>query len=173
MKEPRYKLIYHSLHGRPLRGGCMPVFLLFSLLLLGGVFMVVRVAMPEPLQAAGEGNIYYRKDALLFSQIRQRSPLPMMLPDFVDPARQQEEHINLPLRRELLLLPAPEESPFVSAPDSVVLNPITLLELPPTAEERAAAEDAAQAAVENALPALATPQADPAHQAAEDGKEAP
>ncbi len=170
MKDRRYKLIYHSLHGRPLRGGCMPVFLLAALLLLGGVLMLVRVEMPMPLQAAGEGNIFYRKDALLFSQIRQRSPLPMMLPDFVDPARQQEELIDLPLRRELKLLEAPEESPFAAAPDSVVLNPIALLELPPTAEEKAAADQAAKAAIEKALPVLGTP---PANAVGGDGKEAP
>ncbi len=171
MKDSRDKLTYHSLHGRPLRGGCMPVFLLGSMLLLAGVLMMVRVEMPQPLQPAGEGNLFYRKDELLYSQIRQRCPLPMLLPDFVDPARRQEESIDLPLRRELRLLEAPAESPFVSAPDSVVLNPITLLELPPTDEEKAAAQRAADAAIDNALPLLSKPA--PKEPATDERKETP
>ncbi len=164
MNERRYKLIYHSLHGRPLRGGCMPVFLLLALLLLGGMLMMVRVEMPEPLTSAGEGSVIYRKDELLYAQIRQRSPLPMRLPDFVDPARHPEEGVNLPFRRELHMQAAPPESPFATAPDSVVLDAAGLLALPPTAEEKAAAKAAAEAAA-NAPAAAAGAEAQ--------GKEAP
>ncbi len=135
MNERRHGLVFHSLHRRHVRGGCMPVFLLLSIAFLAGVFMLVRVEMKQPLRPAGEGNLLYRKDELLETQIRQRSPLPLRLPRYVAPLRQDEGVVNLSLRRTLRATVAPEELPYPSAPDSVVLNRSSLLELPPVKEK--------------------------------------
>ncbi len=131
MSERHHSLVFHSLHRRHVRGGCLPVFLLLSVAVLAGVFMLVRVEMKPPLRPAGEGNLLYRKDELLETQIRQRSPLPLRLPRYVAPLRQDEGVVNMPLRRTLNAATPPEELPYPTAPDSVVLNPTTLLELPP------------------------------------------
>ncbi len=112
----------------------MPVFLLLAVAFLAGVFLLVRVEMKPPVRPAGEGNILYRKDELLETQIRQRSPLPLRLPRYVAPLRQDEGVVNMPLRRKLHAAEAPEELPFPTAPDSVVLNSTSLLKLPPQKE---------------------------------------
>ncbi len=135
MKENRDSLVFHSQHRRHLRGGCMPVFILLAVAFLAGVFMLVRVEMKPAVRPSGEGNLLYRKDELLETQIRQRSPLPLRLPRYVAPLRQDEGVVNLPLRRTLKAAEAPEELPFPHAPDSVVLNRTVLLELPPQTEE--------------------------------------
>ncbi len=136
MKQRHTSLIYHSQHRRHVRGGCMPAFLLLSAVFFAGVLMLVRVEMKPPLRPAGEGNILYRKDELLENQIRQRSPLPLRLPRYVAPLRQDEGVVNLPLRRSLKAADAPEELPYPVAPDSVVLNVASLLELPPAKESQ-------------------------------------
>ncbi len=135
MSERQDNLVFHSRHRRHVRGGCMPVFVLLSLAGLAGVLLLVRVEMKPPLRPAGEGNIFYRHDELLESQIRQRSPLPLRLPRYVAPLRQDEGVVNLPLRRRLRAAEAPEELPYSAAADSVVLNADALLELPPAKDE--------------------------------------
>ncbi len=135
MKERRSSLVLHSEHRRHVRGGCLPVFLLLSVAFFASVLMLVRVEMEPPLRPAGEGNVFYRKDELQENQIRQRSPLPLRLPRYVAPLRKDEGVVNLPLRRTLKAAEAPEELPYPTAPDSVVLNATSLLELPPPAGE--------------------------------------
>ena len=131
MSGRRNSLVFHSQHQRHVRGGCLPLYLLLSLALIIAVLLMLRVEMTPPLRPAGEGNILLRKDQLLESQIRQRSPLPLRLPRYIAPLRQDEGVVNLPFRRTLTAAPAPQESPFTTAPDSVVLNATVLLELPP------------------------------------------
>ncbi len=145
MSDKPDRLVFHSLHRRHVRGGCMPVFLLLAIAFLGGVFMCVRVEMKPPLRPAGVGNLLYRKDELLETQIRQRSPLPLRLPRYVAPLRQDEGVVNLPLRRRLNAAEAPEELPFPTAADSVVLNATALLELPPVEAVDKVAEIAPEA----------------------------
>ncbi len=140
MNESRDSLVFHSRHRRHVRGGCMPVFVLLSLAGLAGVLLLVRVEMKPPVRPAGEGNLLYRKDELLETQIRQRSPLPLRLPRYVAPLRQDEGVVNMPLRRRLQAAEAPEELPYPVAVDSVVLNAETLLELPQEKENTPAAE---------------------------------
>ncbi len=152
MNESRDNLVYHSQHRRHVRGGCMPVFLLLSLLFVAGLMLLVRVTMKAPVHPAGEGNILYRKDELLETQIRQRSPLPLRLPRYIAPMRQDEGVVSLPLRRELSAAVAPEELPYPAAPDSVVLNSTSLLELPPAKGSEGGAENPA-----GALPAADAP----------------
>ncbi len=178
MSENPDRLVFHSLHRRHVRGGCMPVFLLLAIAFMAGVFMLVRVEMKPPLRPAGEGNLLYRKDELLETQIRQRSPLPLRLPRYIAPLRQDEGVVNLPLRRTLRATDAPEELPFPTAADSVVLNATTLLELPPVKAAEKVAEvipeaseaspqqpaaptdpvDAPPPAVERATPAPVSPE---------------
>ncbi len=144
MSEDADRLVFHSQHRRHVRGGCMPVFLLLAVAFMVGGFMFVRVEMKPPLRPAGEGNLLYRKDELLETQIRQRSPLPLRLPRYIAPLRLDEGVVNLPLRRYLEAAPAPEELPYPVAADSVVLNATSLLELPPaknTGEQPSAAEE--------------------------------
>ncbi len=139
MSEENERLVYHSQSRRHVRSGCLPLFLLLALLFVVGVLWVVRVEMKPPLPPADEGNILYREDELLETQIRQRSPLPLRLPRYIAPLRQDEGVVNLPLRRVLGAAPAPEELPYPVAADSVVLNPTSLLELPPAKEESSSA----------------------------------
>ncbi len=137
MSENRPSLVFHSEHRRHVRGGCVPVFLLLALACMAGLMLLVSVEMEPPVRPAGEGNVLYRKDQFLEAQIRQRSPLPLILPRYIAPLRQDEGVLSMPLREELKAAAAPEESPFPSAPDSVVLNRVTLLELPPEEGETA------------------------------------
>ncbi len=156
MKEKDPGLVYHSQHRRHLSGGCMPLFLLAALAFVGVLFALVRVEMKPPMRPAGAGDVLYRTDDMLEPQIRQRSPLPLRLPRYVAPLRMDEGVVNLPLRRKLKAAEAPEELPFPSAPDSVVLNTTTLLELPPVKNE------AASAGAEPAASPVASPAAAPA-----------
>ena len=142
MSDRRTNLVFHSRHRRHLAGGCMPVFFLLALALLAGLLLVLRVEMTPPIRPAGEGNILHRKDELVETQIRQRSPLPLRLPRYIAPLRQDEGIVNLPLRRTLTAAEAPEESPFATAADSVVLNAVTLLELPPQKPQEQEVNDA-------------------------------
>ncbi len=148
MSDRRTNLVFHSLHRRHISGGCMPVFFLLALALLAGVLLLLRVEMSPPLRPAGEGSILHRKDELVETQIRQRSPLPLRLPRYIAPLRQDEGIVNLPLRRTLAAAEAPEESPFAAAADSVVLNAATLLELPPQKPQEAQEEETAAPAPE-------------------------
>ncbi len=146
MSENPDRLVFHSEHRRHVRGGCMPVFLLLALAFLAGLFLLVRVEMKPPLLPKGQGNLLYRMDELLETQIRQRSPLPLRLPRYIAPLRQDEGVVNLPLRRTLTASEAPAELPFPTAADSVVLNATTLLELPPQKGEEQGASHATPAA---------------------------
>ncbi len=138
MKEKRDSLLYHSLHGRSSGSrGCLPLCFLLSAALAVPVLMLVRVDMPQPSLPAGEGNVFYRSDDLTASQLIQRSPLPLRLPRYADPARRLDDSVELPLRREPAPAAAPAESPFSPAPDSVVLREDVLLALPPAKETKA------------------------------------
>ncbi len=162
MSDSQDRLVYHSEHRRHVRGGCMSVFLLLALAFVAGIFALVRVEMKPPLRPAGVGNLLYRKDELLETQIRQRSPLPLRLPRYIAPLRQDEGVVNLPLRRRLCATDAPEELPFPDAADSVVLNAPSLLALPPArGEAQEPAPAPASAPAEPVLPSP-VPSAEPA-----------
>ncbi len=140
MSERRHGLVYHSLHRRHVTGGCMPVFFLLALAALVGLLLLTEVEMTPRPRPMGQGNILHRQDQLLETQIRQRSPLPLLLPRYIAPLRMDEGIVNLPLRRTLTAAEAPEELPFATGADSVVLNRAALLELPPEAPAPADAE---------------------------------
>lgn len=131
MKNAPAKLIYHSLHKRPMPG-CLPLFMLLAALVTGGVMWLVQVRMPEPFRPRGTGTVHYRNDELTRFQVRQRSALPLRLPAYADPAAHLPElNYELPLSRPVNLQPAPPLPITTEPPDSAVLDAATLLQLPP------------------------------------------
>lgn len=131
MKRNEPGLIYHSLHKRGYRG-CLPVTFVFSALVVAGVMWGLQVRMPERVHNHGIGELFYRNDSLIHFQIRRRSPLPMNLPAFVDPARQESAAaVDSDGRVEAKLAPAPSFDFLSTPPDSAVLDADNLLALPP------------------------------------------
>lgn len=127
------KLVFHSLHTRPMPG-CLPLFFLLAALLVGGVICLVEVTLPKPIRPRGVGNVYYRNDELTRFQVRQHAALPLRLPAYADPAAQ------LPLPKRPLTLkreagPVPALPPAGQAPDSAVLSADALLALPPAPQQ--------------------------------------
>ena len=135
MKNDPIKLIYHSMHKRPMPG-CLPLFFIMAALLVIGLICMVRVITPTPLRPRGVGNIYYKNDELTRFQVRQRSALPLRLPAYADPAaRVAEAEHELPLHRQALPAEAPPINILDYAPDSAAFNAEQLLALPPAAAE--------------------------------------
>lgn len=132
MKNKPAKLLFHSLHSRPMPG-CLPLFFLMAAAVTGVVIALVHVTLPQQLRPRGVGNVYYRNDELTRFQVRQSSALPLRLPAYADPAAHSPaEAPGLPLKRELTPLPAPPYSLLSdAAPDSAVLDAGSLLALPP------------------------------------------
>lgn len=125
-----HSLIYHSLHSRPMPG-CLPLFMVFAAIFLGGVMLLVQVAMPKRVRPQGEGTVYYRDDAILRYQINQRTPLPLQLPSSLDPTHTEEVVVPvLSWVKPNSLLPLMSPRIYSPAPDSAVLNAEELLELP-------------------------------------------
>ena len=140
MKTDPTKLLYHSLHKRPMPG-CLPLFVLLAALVTGGLMCLVQVRLPAPIRPRGVGTVDYRNDELTRFQVRQRSALPLRLPTYADPAEQlPEAPQELPLNRPVNLLPAPPLPITTEPPDSAVLDAAFLLQLPPQ-EEPADATD--------------------------------
>ncbi len=133
--DKEHNLIYHSLHSRPMPG-CMPLFMLLSALLVGGLMMLVHVDTPKRLRPKGEGNIYYRDDAILRYQISLRCPTPLHLPSALDPVRQEHDvAAGLSWIKPVSLLPLASPRIYTPAPDSAVLDEKALLALPPVTPE--------------------------------------
>lgn len=131
MSDPEQNLIYHAMHRRPMKG-CLPLFILLSCGVVLGILSLVEVAIPRAPRPKGEGKVYYRNDELLHFNIRQRTPLPLRLPDYVDPVRQEEAASQaLPGAYVPRLVQAPPPRLFAAAPDSCVLDKNLLLALPP------------------------------------------
>ena len=131
MKRDPIKLLYHSLHKRPM-SGCLPLFFVLAALVVAGVISLVRVVTPQPLRPRGVGNVYYRNDELTRFQVRQRSALPLRLPAYADPAaRPAIPQHELPLYREVELQTLPPLPSIPPPPDTAVPGADTLPELPP------------------------------------------
>ena len=130
MKNAPTKLIYHSLHKRPMPG-CLPLFFLLAGLATAAVIWLVEVQLPAPFRPRGTGTVSYRNDELTRFQVRQRSALPLRLPGDDPAARLPEPAHALPLQRAVELQAAPP-LPITREPrDSAVLDAETLLRLPP------------------------------------------
>ena len=142
-----HKLSYHSEQERHLHG-CVPLFCLVTLAILGVLVYLLQIEMPKPLEDEGEAQVFYRQDEVLFSPIRQSTPLPIEIPAYADPAmRYEHQPMELPLLRVPQLYPAPVLSPFARVPASAVLSEDDLLELPPLPQDKL---ESAQPAAEHA-----------------------
>lgn len=130
-EEQKYNLVYHIQYSRPLRG-CLWIFVFVAIAVVALVLTFVKVDMPEGLPPAREGSLYYRNDSLLQLQVLMRSPMPLPLPAYVDPARREEAAAQaLPKSFVPTLSQAPAEPIFSAAHDSAVLDAASLIALPP------------------------------------------
>lgn len=130
MKDREHTFLYQTMHRRPMPG-CLPLFFVVSLALVGALVWVVPVAMPERVKDRGVGRLYYRNDPLLRLQMRHHSPLPVPLPEEIVSACREEDLEPILLYRPLRLLPAPPARLFEGPRDSAVLNAEDLLAFPP------------------------------------------
>lgn len=129
--DEKNSLIYHSLHGRHIRG-CLPLFLMLAFIVVGVLLWVVPVKMQAPLRPRGEGAVYHRNDDFTNYMVRQGSPLPLQLPLVADPEFLEDSAARyMPLRREAQLRMAPAVAILPVVPDSAVISAEKLLALPP------------------------------------------
>ena len=130
MKEKEHSLLYHTMHSRPMPG-CLPLFFLLAMVVVGASVWFVPVEMPERVRANGEGKIYIKNDRLSKFVLRRESPLPLHLPQHVDPEYQEDlAAASMPLQNQVKLLPPPPMPLFAEAADSAVLDAEKLLALP-------------------------------------------
>ncbi len=104
-------LIYHSLHGKDVRG-CLPVFVLLAFFLGIAMFFLFKINRPSDVSPKGKGQVYLKKDPLFDTQIGRVSPLPLSLPEFADPAMQLNSYSALPISRYASLESAPPIEAF-------------------------------------------------------------
>lgn len=126
-------LLYHSsLRASTKRRGCLFLCLLPAAGVVAALLYFLDVVMPQKAESRGEASVYYRNDELVHFQMRQRTPLPLNIPAYVDPASREEAAV---VENDGRIHPQPLQAPafdylFV-APDSVVLGDEDLLALPP------------------------------------------
>ena len=155
MKDKEHSLLYHTMHSRPMPG-CLPLFFLLAMVVVGACVWFAPVEMPERVRAKGVGKVYVKNDRLSRFVLRRESPLPLHLPQHVDPEYQEDlAAASMPLQNQVKLLPPPAMPLFEEAADSAVLDTEKLLALPgepkpapvvepaPVASEEAVAEPAA------------------------------
>ncbi len=130
--EHECALVYHVRRKRRLRG-FLPLYVLLSALLLGGLLWLVPIRMPEDERPGRIGRVYYRDDRLLQFHLMQRSPLPFSLPDGVDPAAEPVGRLDVPLQRPAALMGLEPLPLYGASGDSCVLDGVDLLALPPEA----------------------------------------
>lgn len=139
MKDKEHSLLYHTMHSRPMPG-CLPLFFLLAMVVVGVGLWVAPVEMPERVRPRGVGKVYKKEGRLTDFVLRRQSPLPLHLPLHADPEyREDLAAASMPLLREFCVLPPPPQELFDSAADSAVLDAEALLELPPLLSETASA----------------------------------
>lgn len=133
MKKEEHSLLYHAMHSRPM-AGCLPLFFLLAAIVVGSAFFFVKVDMPEPARPQGHGKVMFINDEITAMRMQLRSPLPLILPAYVDPTRvETAAGHSLPRKAEPELRPSPGTHIFERYPDSMILDEKRLLELPPPA----------------------------------------
>lgn len=131
--KEEHSLIYHAMHSRPMPG-CLPLFMLLAAIIVGSLLLLVDVKMPERIRPEGHGKITYNNDAITAMRVQLRSPLPLLLPVYADPTRQDvDTGQSLPRRFEATITPAPVQPLFDTIPASMVTDEQQLLALPPAA----------------------------------------
>lgn len=137
MKDKGHSLLYHTMHSRPMPG-CLPLFFLLAMVVVGVGLWVAPVEMPERVKPKGVGKVYKKEGRLADFVLRRQSPLPLHLPLHADPEyREDLAAASMPLLRESRVLPPPPQELFDPAADSAVLDAASLLELPPLPSESA------------------------------------
>lgn len=137
MKDKEHSLLYHTMHSRPMPG-CLPLFFLLAMILVGVGLWVAPVKVPERVKPRGVGKVYKKEGRLTDFVLRRQSPLPLHLPLHADPEyREDLAAASMPLLRESRVLPPPPQELFDPAADSAVLDAAALLELPPMLSEPA------------------------------------
>lgn len=137
MKSTPIKLIYHSMHSRPMPG-CLPLFFLMAAVVVGAVICLVHVVLPKPPPPPREGHVYLRRDAMTSYHVRQASSLPLRLPAHADPAEAMPRRPEpLPTTRPVQALEAPPVTIPAAVRDMAAAHAEQLTELPPAAEEAA------------------------------------
>lgn len=131
MKDKEHSLLYHTMHSRPMPG-CLPLFFLLALIVVGTGLWFAPVEMPERVRPKGVGKVYVKNDRLTDFVLRRKSPLPLHLPLHADPEYQEDlAAASMPLARRAQIVPPPPQELFDPAADSAVLDAAALLELPP------------------------------------------
>ena len=135
MKDKEHSLLYHTMHSRPMPG-CLPLFFLLAMVVVGVGLWVAPVEMPELVKPRGVGKVYKKEGRLTDFVLRRQSPLPLHLPLHADPEYCEDlAAASMPLLRESRVLPPPPQELFDPAADSAVLDAAALLELPPLPSE--------------------------------------
>ena len=135
MKDKEHSLLYHTMHSRPMPG-CLPLFFLLAMIVVGVGLWVAPVEMPERVKPRGVGKVYKKEGRLTDFVLRRQSPLPLHLPLHADPEYCEDlAAASMPLLRESRVLPPPPQELFDPAADSAVLDAAALLELPPLPSE--------------------------------------
>lgn len=129
-EEPHPLFVYHTDQRRRLRG-CMPLFVFVSAFLLVGVILLVPIKLTGKKEIPRTGRVYFRNDPLLHFNLRQTSPRPFELPEFVDPATKNFGRVDVSVLPESRLLWVDPPSLFDGKSDTFVLESVDLLELPP------------------------------------------
>lgn len=131
-RDKENSLLYHTMHSRPMPG-CLPLFFLLALIVVGIIIWYVPVKMPERVRPRGAGEVYMKNGRLADFVLRRSSPLPLHLPFVADPEYQEDAAAaSMPLRMPVKILTPPKAELFESVLDSAVLSEADLLALPGT-----------------------------------------
>lgn len=131
--------MYHTMHSRPMPG-CLPLFFLLAMVLVGLGLWFAPVEMPQRVKPAGVGKVYVKKDRLTDFVLRRQSPLPLHLPLHADPEYQEDAAAaSMALVRPVKILTPPANEIFAHAAASAVLDAGDLLALPPIGGAESAA----------------------------------
>lgn len=131
-REPT-QLIHHT--SQKLQHGCLPLYALIIIFPLFACMLFVDINMPAAPIEAGEGNIYQKNSAFMYSSTRRHSPLALQLPSFADPMQEEAFIPHLDIGREAQLDSAPQLSPYTQRRSSAILDKAELLALPPQQAE--------------------------------------
>lgn len=130
--------------------GCLPLFFVLALGVVGLGIWLAPVEMPERVRPAGVGKVYVKQDRLTDFVVRRTSPLPLHLPLHADPEYQEDAAAAaMALLRPVEILTPPPNDLFAQAADSAVLDAEALLALP--------GETAPAPVAENPAPAVQEP----------------
>lgn len=112
--------------------GCLPLFLLLSVAVIGGGLWLLPVKMKERLRPSGEGKVFYHSSGLMNYEAVRKSPLTLPSRSIAEDIFYQDSHSMYDsVSREADLRKAPPMDILPLVADSAVISRETLLELPP------------------------------------------